>query len=608
MLSVSVNNHKNLHTFIFGLLSIYLFILLPVSFIHKFLAAAVSLGVALNIQKLNLSFKHWYEPLLAFLVNAYLTVAIFGYDLFMSHSLYSECLLNVLTFGIGFIWTSYLLAAILNVMQWVIDSKRHFAHMSSDGYWKKWGILFTIMFAMFALWQIAFNPIVLSSDSWGYMDGWLNDRYGSWHSPLFALCINIVCSLSPVKPEVIMIAVWQNIAFSALLTTILMYFHQRWIRYRFIVPFAFALPLIPSFGLHTIVVWCDLATGMTMLWLTYALVRVIDEIILHKTASHKQQISLCCQLGLSLTLAYFIRSNSFFVYLIIIPILAVFFAIKKNKQLIITVASSIVLVLLIQFPVYSLLGVTQEGANDIFKYYAGLHDIQATYYSGGQLSPQTEANLKKYITNLDDAQAREGFQPDWFMVSIYKKDFRELSELKTSDFITMYVDTLIHNPVQMIRSIMWRMRAYLIIDTKNEIGCVNYTDIYAPSSTGDGVTASEIGVYRNPNFLTTIMTKYIIKMNMQIPATFVWRYGVWVAFIVVSMLALILQKRFVWLLTYLPVMLYLLTLVLSMPWHDYRYGLSVVFIGMFLPIASLFLADGSKPVKKGGTKKNPAAL
>jgi len=122
---------------------------------------------------------------------------------------------------------------------------------------------------------------------------------------LSSFLVSIVATLAPTKPEVLWIAVAQNIAFSALLATILMYLHKRWIRFKYIKPVAVVLPLIPSLSLHTIVVWCDLANGMVMLWLTYVLVRLIDEVIIQNTASQKQLLSFCLQLFISMVLSYF---------------------------------------------------------------------------------------------------------------------------------------------------------------------------------------------------------------------------------------------------------------------------------------------------------------
>jgi hypothetical protein len=221
------------------------------------------------------------------------------------------------------------------------------------------------------------------------------------------------------------------------------------------------------------------------------------------------------------------------------------------------------------------------------KYFALIHDIQATYYGWGKLSERTQNTLKKYIPKIDEPEVRDGFRPDWVSYGYYN-----LNELSFWEFISVYVDSFIHNPFKMIKSMFYRCRAYWVIDPKGGINCVNYTAIYAPSTGRNTAEVPEIGVYRQENILTRIMNRYMALMIGSIPAIFVWRFGFWVALMLISTMTLILQKKFIWLLTYLPVFTYLVTLLLSMGWTDYRYGLPVFFVGMFLP--PIFILQGKK--------------
>jgi hypothetical protein len=80
------------------------------------------------------------------------------------------------------------------------------------------------------------------------------------------------------------------------------------------------------------------------------------------------------------------------------------------------------------------------------------------------------------------------------------------------------------------------------------------------------------------------MDKYILGMNLSIPATFIWRYGIWTALMIISIATLLVQKRFTWLILYIPVFTHIATIFLTSGWTDYRYGLPVFFVGMFLPL------------------------
>jgi hypothetical protein len=448
-------------------------------------------------------------------------------------------------------------------------------------------MLFAIILLMFSIWLYAFYPILMSPDSWGYLQGWLTGEYNSFRSPVYAFSIFIICSLAPTVPEVLWIAVVQILIFTALITTILMYLHKKGIRMKYIVPFAVILPLIPSLGLHTIVVWVDLACGMSILWLTYVLVRILDEVVIHKTASKKQRHSFYIQLCVSLVLTYFIRSNSFLVYLVVVPILAFIFIKWKQWKLLISIAVSFIIILLIQFPGYNALDV-RHGGNDHVRYFAAMHDIQATYYAGGRLSEQTLATLKKHITKLDDPSAKEMFRPDWVSYE-YDVFAYDMTGLTTRAFISAYIDGFINNPFKMMRSMLYRVRAYWVIDAKGHVSIGKFTEVYNRSTASYTTDIPELNVYKRHGFLTNIMDKYIIGTTLPVPAIFLWRFGVWTALMVISAMTLILQKRYIWILAYLPVFVYLLTLYMTSGWTDYRYGLPVLFVGMFLPFTLLLL-------------------
>ena len=591
-MNILVKKHYKLHIFIFLLLSIQLFILTPVSFIQKILAMAVCIGVLFHIKKLKFTYRRWYEILIFIFVNVYLTMAFFGYDLFLVSRLYSDRFIRFFIFGLGFIWTSYVLKSFLDVLHSLGSIKDRLCSPACGGYWKKWFLLFTIMFGLFMIWQRAYNPIVMSPDSWVYLGG----PYMLGRSIIYAFLNSIIIRLSPTSPAVEWIAITQIITFSCLLSTILMYFHKRWFRYKWIICAAIIIPMIPSFGLHTIVIWADLYVGITMLWLTYAIVRIIDETILSNTASKEQNLSLCIQICVSMVFLYFAKANTSVVYLTTAPVLAVFFIYEKQWKPLLSVVISVICVLLVRFPGYSALDASRDPNLDAHKYYAGIHDMQATYYNGGIFTENNLALLKKYIPNIDDI--KDNFVSDW----VIRGDWGNLQAIQesmtTGEFVSLYVATFFRNPFQMLRSMLFRNRAYWVIDPKEGINLVNYTAIYDPSVQTYIMQAPEINVYRRTNFLTSIMDKFISRMKLPIPATFVWRFGIWTALMVISIATLIWQKRYIWLIVYIPVFTHLATIFLTSGWTDYRYGLPIFFVGMFLPAALLLLnpASSSKEV------------
>ncbi|MCL2717318.1 MAG: hypothetical protein FWE14_00850 [Lachnospiraceae bacterium] len=599
-----------LHLFIFILLSIQLFLLTPVAFLNKFLAAAICLGVLFNLKKIRFEFKRWYEALIFIIVSAYLTLAFFGFDLFLEakpqylidlsyyqgyipEADFSSLLsmaspyISMIYFLLGFVWTSYVLKSLLDFVDSFIEYKDKVCVPYLNDYWKKWLVLLVICFSVFMIWQRAFAPIVITDDSWSYLGGYRSGIYNTGSSPVYSFLINIVLSLIP---KIAWVAFTQIILFSLLLATILMYFNQKGVRFKYIILAAFILPLIPSLGLHTIVVWVDLANGMALLWFTYVLVRIIDEVIINKRVVKKQLYSFGTQLCISMVLVFFMRANSFPVYIVMVPILTGLFIIKKQWKLLISVIISLIIVLIIRFPGYNALGVYVHEQSVYHKYIAGIHDLHSTYYQGGQFSEQALAKLKQMIPQIDEPDAKANFQPDWTRYLEYDLDI--VGELTTAEFISLYTESLFRNPAKMMRSMLYRVRAYWVIDAKGYVNTIGHPiDMIArPAGPAD---LPELDIYRSPNFLTNIMHKYTMGASLPLPSVFIWRYGLWTGLMAVCILILTIKRRFIWSLVFLPVFIYIGTLYLTNAWTDYRYGLPVFLIGLFLPLAFILTSRDS---------------
>ena len=628
-------NHK-LHLFIFALLSWQLFPFTPVEFIHIALALFISVSVLVRMKDIKFVFTNKREIVLFVITNFYLTFAIFGHDLFMlvtlqpgrlrdaievgmaSHlwinfnydvnlprSNRAFYLYKLLFFALAFVWTSYVLQSIIDLLKFLskkasaLQIMQEAENVSGKKYWKKWIVLFSVMVALFMVWQRAYAIALIFPDSWQYLHGWMHGIYRDFRSPVYTFLINIICTLAPTQPEVKWVVFTKIFAFSALLTSILMYFHKKGIRFKCIIPFAAILPMIPSFGLQPLAILPDLANGLSMLWFTYVLVRILDEVILKKSASKRQMISFCIQLCLSLVFIFFMRPNAFPVILIMVPVLALFFILKKQWKLLAAIGMSVVMTLMIQFPGYNALEARPSPLPH--RYFAGLHDIQYVFHTGGNLSDRTLTGLRTAMRNFDNPGFN--FMPGYSMIHFYDVDF---SEFTTRLFLSMYLDAFINNPIRVIRAILFRIRPYWAIDPHGPISVVNFTvivgdyreyseDIYIIHS-----RAPLIGIERSNNWLTLLMNEYIWFMNKSIPATFIWRFGVWSALMVISVLLLVQQKKYIWLLTYLPVFIYFLTLVLTAGWPDHRYGLPIFYIGMFLPAALVLLGQHSEEDIKHG--------
>jgi hypothetical protein len=438
------------------------------------------------------------------------------------------------------------------------------------------------MFAGFMLWQRAFNPVVMMPDSTSIVHAYYDNFYNTFRTPLYSFISAWIYRLAPTVPQIQWVVFAQMLAFSSVLSTALMYFNKNGIRFRYLLITAGGLSLFPSLGLHSIFLVPDVPFAISMLWLAYVMVRVIDEIIIHDNASKRQEISLCVQLCISTVFVFFMRSNSFLVVVILAPVLLLLFLMKKRWKLSVAVIFSVLIILLIRFPGYSALN-PRTTFNGTAGYFAAMHDIRGTYYKGGNLSEQTLTLLREYIPSLDDPDRINDFSPD-YITGVWAGDVFNYNVLSGRRVVTAYIDTFLRNPMKLTGSMLHRVREYWVIDPKSSIFLENFTGIWYTGSVGlTNTDFPAIGVFRQENFLTGIMNEYMRLMSQRIPATFIWRFGFWTLLMIISAMTLVLRKRYIWLLTFIPVFVYIFTLLLSKGWTDYRYGLSVFLIGMFLP-------------------------
>jgi hypothetical protein len=328
-------------------------------------------------------------------------------------------------------------------------------------------------------------------------------------------------------------------------------------------------------GLHSIVIWSDTPFTISMLWLLYALARVFDEVLYEGKAPSR---SLCVQLCISLVFVCFFRSNSFPIYLVMAPVLAILFYKKKKWGLLITVGVSAIAAFLVYVPLYGALGVITDSAANNVRYYALLNDVKGTYHRGGDFSGRSLEILRRTVPGIDAQEVRDEYDPALAVSAHFVLDGLELDE-----FAYLYFDSLMRNPIKMAAVTVQRLEAYWVIPARRTMHLVNYTTIYDRVNNAHG-SAPTIGVFRQHNILTDAMNSLLSLTSDPLSRTFIWWFGLWVALKVIFALFFILNRRYIFLLLFLPELVYLGTLFIGCVWLDYRYGLPLFVNGLFMPM------------------------
>ncbi|MCL1864166.1 MAG: hypothetical protein FWF78_11465 [Defluviitaleaceae bacterium] len=561
-------------------ISFLLFILIPINFLNVFLALFISLGVAFHIKRIKFSYDRWYEIVAFVLTNGYLTFAVFGFGLFIeSEILTYSIFVRVVIFLIGYVWMYYVFQSALDMFNRLSNLKPASDFLNQKTYWKKWLLLFAITFSLMMLWQRAFNPIILYQDSPSFVR-----TFFARFSFGYTLMNHIIYRLAPNAQSALAgIAIAQILAFSALSASILMYMHSRilMLKLKYAVTVAFLLPMIPPIGLISVTLMADFMVAISILWITYVIIKILQD-------GDAQRTSLCIQLCLCLVYMYFIKSNVMVVFFVIYPVLLVMFYKNKMKKMLVSMGAVIALILFVRFPIHSLVGAVRDYNIDAARFFAGLHDMQATYYRGGTLSESSLEMLNNAIPNIEDL--RDTFHPEAMAPRRREWMNREFvfREISTGEFIINYADTFVRNPWYMFSTMLHRTRHYWVVDPKN-----NITN-HAPRHFNSG-SAEYFGVVRGRNeHLEIIFAQLRRATETHFGMTFFWRHGFWMALLLVSAGWVFLMREYKWLIAYIPVFAFMATKFLTSAWLEYRYGLPIFFVGMFLPVVVLYIKQSRR--------------
>ena len=578
-----VNSKFSMVVFVF--LSVYFLIIAPNEHINRTLFLMLSMLSFFGFNKYKES-KRIGSSVLESLLTLYIAFSIFGFHtIFFSRNSY-ERLTDIVIFILGVLWTVYFVQALLYFVG-MLSEKWSATNSIQEraSYWRKWVLFLFCSLPAFLLFQFAFNPAITTPDSLVGLGHIIGEPLFNHHPPLHTLAVAFIMQLTGGDVRFV---VWaQILAFSSILATCLCYLGKLGVQKKKLIISAILIPLIPSIGLHGTTVWKDIPFAIAMLWLTYICVRIYKELYnSNEKASSRMILSISIQLCISLVLVFFLRANGFMAYIFTFVMLFLVFIAIKRKRMILSLIFSLVIIVLIQFPFYNHMNVVESGFSGEARYYALLLDLQAVYYDGGTLSENSLFLLRRSIPEIDSVDVRENFQRDW----VHWNDY-DLSEMEMGEFLFMYADTFVRNPFLVSRSVLTRTRAYWKIGVGEQINTINWVPLITYRQGDAALVAYRqgdaenplINAERTPNFMTNFMQhQYLPFMHGPLTGVFVWRFGIWVLLMNVFIVYKLIKKDYRILMIFVPIYSYLLSILLANGWTDYRYGLSVFMIALFV--------------------------
>ena len=410
------------------------------------------------------------------------------------------------------------------------------------------------------------NPGIGSWDTWFCMIDNARDLYAmnGWQPPIYCLILKMILRVWNSTYAVI---IWQYLFWSYVMLELLLYVRKKGCKDIWIIILALLFGTNASNYMLINTIWKDVPYTMSLLWCMVIVAKLVLDQEMYK---HKYYIYFELVLALSGVCLY--RNNGIVCLVIIsISIFAVA-ALRKNFKIWMSIILSLVVVFLVQVPLYSHFGV--DRTDERTGKYIGLgQDILGTYYAGGEVSEET-MQMINVMTAYNNAE---------YIYDPASSNQSTKLDVEVKDFIESYIDTFFKNPVLTTRAVLARVDAAWDVYPGNE-SSVTLANFYGtPDGIGDW----------NDYYPTRKINSFTIKMNdmttyianTQWLNAIVWRCGLLTLLGIAALLNMIIRvRRKRYLIAYSPILGQVIGLALSTGWSNFRYFWPLNLMNMFFII------------------------
>lgn len=446
-------------------------------------------------------------------------------------------------------------------------SKRDAADLSKSG--KKSILIFTvIVFGLILLPECvmlyAFNPGITNIDTYICMVVNAEHLYqmADWHP--FFYCWVLKQILNIWNSTYAIIAV-QFLFATYVETELLVFAGKKGVNKYLLYVIAFISGINPCNMLHNTSIYKDTLYTISVFWIFVVLVQMIVDY----EACNKYRLSIELILALVGTCLY--RQNGIATYLVVIISVIIYFAKSSYRwRAWITVFISVLAIVGVKGPMYSYYDVQSVGRTGM---YVGLgQDILGVYYGGGEVNDKTMGMINVMVDgNINDYNYTPRMS--------HQNSFLDVSPVH---FIGCYIDTFIHNPVLMTRSILERVEIIwnLYDDAGSGIGQVYYGNIDGAYDWNDRYPA------RKDNFMYSVMAAFVDKsVDIQWIDAIIWRAAISMLAMFVCLICLLRKRENIkYLMVLTPGVGHLIGVLLSVGWYSirYYYALNYISLGMLV--------------------------
>ncbi len=526
------------------------------------------------------------EKILLFIITFCINFLSFGSFLFLNSAIipFEFSLSTIILFMHTFIIIFGILFSILYLFDYIQEK-----FINKNGMVVKTNyIYFIISFCSLLILAIAFYPGNLSSDSISQLYDALRGTISDAHPAIMTIILGMLVKLTG---NVFSYIIFQDLFFALMLSKIFNYLGRKGLNKKLLIILSIIIPLIPNIGLISTTVWKDIIYSISLTLLSYYVFRIVI----------KDDMDIYNFMDIILFIVAFVftkefRHNGLAPFLLVSILLFILSIVRKNKDLLIMICSSILISTIGVNLLYNVYDVKHQSLGGSV-YNSIVRNFAATLYYDKELSDDAY-ELIKPIGNVE--HFKNYYRPTNIDYLFYSGDnsvdkwFETVNNYKITKVLPIYLKNIIKNPDVFIRDRYDSMAIMLDASYSNRYNDIStyYDGIYtltnpefAKEMFGDMASSSDYGYVANNMLVKVIriISEYTTYKNL-ILSQICWKSGVFFIGYLILFFYLIFKKKPLFILGMTPIIGNTLSwfLVLNHPSVRYVYYLNMSFIFMLL--------------------------
>jgi len=323
-------------------------------------------------------------------------------------------------------------------------------------------------------------------------------------------------------------------------------------------------------GIYATVLWKDVLFTVALLWATLLFLKLAIEKKSFFSLSNIIQLSLCS------AFVYLLRHNGIIVFGMVLAVMAIAVIALRSAKPLAVILASLALVGAVKGPLYSSLSIENQA---ISAPNALIHGIVYTC-----MESDFESELLESVVPMEVwYEVYDPYSTNSFVLSnasIQNNLVEKMNTLSSSEVIKEYLRAFANHPFLIIKD-----RLYGCNSLWNSI-----TSGYNWRTGNDQykvvVEANDLGFYCRENAITDFISDiYQKSISNRFFDSLVWRVGPYLSVAFVLLFIAVIQRKWGFLLAYIPIVGNSLSLIMSMAWQDYRYVYFIFVLSAFLALS-----------------------